>query len=135
MRFRVRPESDQPIYEQITAQVIYAVAEGALAPGELIPSVRELAEQLLVNPNTVARAYQELERQGVVESRRGRGMEVTAAAPAACAKKRIAFAEARIRAALDEAIGSGMDFDAVRGLVDKLLRNGQASRRGKSATD
>ena len=131
MRFRVRPESDQPIYEQIAAQVIYAVAEGALAPGELIPSVRELAEQLLVNPNTVARAYQELERQGVVEARRGRGMEVTAAAPAACAKKRIAFAETRIQAALDEAIGSGMDLDQVRGLVDKLLRNGHTPQRNK----
>ena len=131
MRFRVRPESDQPIYEQIAAQVIYAVAEGALAPGELIPSVRELAEQLLVNPNTVARAYQELERQGVVEARRGRGMEVTAAAPAACAKKRIAFAETRIQAALDEALGSGMDIDQVRGLVDKLLRNGQSPQRNK----
>src|SRR4051794_10061001 len=128
MRWRIRPESDQPIYEQIVDQVVYGVAAGALAAGELVPCVRELAEKLLVNPNTVARAYQELERQGVVTARRGRAMEVPAEAPDACQKRRRELAGQRLRRALDEALGSGMPQDEVRGLVDHLLNNGHASR-------
>ena len=72
MRIIVRPDSPVPIYEQIVAQVVFAIAAGDLPPGELIPSVRDLAHQLLVNANTVARAFQELERLGAVETRRGR---------------------------------------------------------------
>src|SRR6185436_19699157 len=113
----------------IVDQVVYAVANGALAAGELIPSVRELAGKLLVNPNTVARAYQELERQGVVTARRGQGMEVTGEAPTACRAKRRQLAAGRLRAALDEALTSGMALDEVRGLVEHLLNgNGQPSR-------
>src|SRR5947208_13064577 len=88
MMFRVRPDSPIPIYEQIVAQVTFGIASGALEVGDLIPSVRELAQRLLVHPNTVARAFQELERRGVVEARRGRGMEVTSQAPAACRAER-----------------------------------------------
>src|SRR4051794_34705472 len=67
MLFRkIAPESTVPIYEQIVAQVIFAIASGSKAVGELIPSVRDLALQLTVHPNTVARAYQELERRGVI---------------------------------------------------------------------
>jgi GntR family transcriptional regulator len=131
MRLRIRPESDQPIYEQIVSQIVYAVAAEQLKPGELIPSVRELAETLLVNPNTVARAYQELERQGVVESRRGVGMEVTPRAPDACRKSRTEIAGQHLRSALDEVIGSGMAKDDIKALVDRILNNGVASKRPK----
>lgn len=128
MRWRIKTESDQPIYEQIVAQVVYAVAGGTLAAGELIPSVRELAETLLVNPNTVARAYQELERQGFVEARRGMGMEVTAAAPDAARARRRELAAKHLRAALDEALGGGMGESEVRELVDHILKNGKRPR-------
>ena len=67
MTVRVRPESPVPIYEQIASQMIFAVARGDLVAGDLVPSVRDLAAQLVVNPNTVVRAYQELERAGVIE--------------------------------------------------------------------
>ena len=80
MLWRIEPdrrESSVPIYEQIVAQVIFGVASGSLEAGALIPSVRDLAGRLTVHPNTVARAFQELERQGVVTARRGRGMEVS----------------------------------------------------------
>ena len=76
MLLSVRPDSPVPIYEQIAAQVVFGVAAGDPPPGDLVPSVRDLAQRLLVNPNTVARAYQDLERLGVLESKRGRGMEV-----------------------------------------------------------
>jgi GntR family transcriptional regulator len=128
MRWRIRADSDQPIYEQIVAQIVYAVAEGSLPAGEMIPSVRELAEELLVNPNTVARAYQELERQGFVESRRGKGMEVAPKAPDACRQRRRELAGKHLQNALDEAIGSGMALDDVKALVDHILSNGGAKR-------
>jgi GntR family transcriptional regulator len=68
--------SSTPIYKQITEQVRLGVATGKLAVGEPLPSVRALAEQLVVNPNTVARAYSDLAREGVIESRAGRGFFV-----------------------------------------------------------
>jgi GntR family transcriptional regulator len=135
MRWRIQPDSDQPIYEQIVDQVTYAVANDGLAAGVLVPSVRELAEKLLVNPNTVARAYQELERQGIVTARRGRGMEVTAEAPESCRRRRRDLAAQRLRHAVDEALGSGMPLDDVRGLVDHLLNNGHASRSSREARE
>src|SRR5947209_20499861 len=104
MFFSIQPDGPVPIYEQIVAQVIYGVAAGALEVGTFIPSVRELAEQLLVHPNTVARAFQELERDGVVTARRGRGMEVTEQAPALCRVKRQETVRGRIRLALREAV-------------------------------
>src|SRR5438309_2138832 len=63
----IQPESPVPIYEQIVAQITFAIASGALEPGAMIPSVRDLAGRVLVHPNTVARAFQELERRGVLK--------------------------------------------------------------------
>lgn len=68
--------SSTPIYKQITEQVRLAAATGKLAVGEALPSVRALAEQLVINPNTVARAYADLCREGIIESRAGRGFFV-----------------------------------------------------------
>src|SRR5215510_10672622 len=114
MVISVQPQSPVPIYEQIVAQSIFSVAAGGLAPGTLIPSVRELAERLLVHPNTVARAFQELEREGVITARRGRGMEVTPEAPSACRAKRAELVRGRIRDALREAAGSALTPEDIR---------------------
>ena len=76
MRLRVSPSEGVPIYLQIVQQIKYLAASGRLEPGEQLPPVRKLAEQLLVNPNTVARAYRELEAEGLVASRRGAGVFV-----------------------------------------------------------
>ena len=86
--FAIQNESKVPIYEQIVAQVTFAIAAGDLEPGDPILSVRKMAEKLLVNPNTVARAFEELERRGVVTAKRGRAMEVTAEAPEVCRAQR-----------------------------------------------
>jgi len=123
MIFTIQPDGPVAIYEQIVAQVIYGVAAGALEVGTFIPSVRELAEQLLVHPNTVARAYQELERAGVVTPRRGRGMEVTTQAPTACRSKRRELVRERIRQALREASASALTVDEIRALIEKELAN------------
>jgi len=119
----------RPIYEQIVAQVIYGVAGGAVEVGALIPSVRELAETLLVHPNTVARAVQELEREGVVTARRGKGMEVTPGAPAACRAKRRSLLQHKIRAALREAVASGLAPEEIQQLVEGALAETNGKRR------
>ena len=75
MRLRVDPR-EGPIFEQIVAGVKAAIARGELAPGEKLPSARALAEELKVNPNTVIRAFLELEHQGITETRRGLGTYV-----------------------------------------------------------
>src|SRR6266581_2680530 len=77
MQIRISPNDGVPIYLQIVNQVKYLVAAGRLAPGEEIPAIRVMAAQLLVNPNTVARAYLELERAGVVAKRHGSGTYVS----------------------------------------------------------
>src|SRR5262249_14782471 len=73
MLFHLQFDSPIPPYEQIVAQVIFAIASGSLEVGTLLPSVRELGPRVLVHPNTVAKAYQELERLGVIVTRRGKG--------------------------------------------------------------
>lgn len=125
----IQPDSPVPIYEQIVAQVTFGIASGALDVGTLIPSVRELAQRLVVNPNTVARAFQELERRGVVAARRGRGMEVTPEAPAACRAQRQTAIRVRIREALHEAVSSALPADEIRKLVEEELARVNGHKR------
>jgi len=75
--FHVRPDSGEPIYVQLVRQIKHAVATGALAHGDQLPSVRQLAGELVVNPNTIVRAYRELEHAGLLEGVPGRGWYVT----------------------------------------------------------
>jgi GntR family transcriptional regulator len=76
MLLNVNPASGVPIYLQVESQVKHAVASGALQSGDSLPSVRKLAAELRVNPNTVARAYQDLEREGVIRTVPGGGTYV-----------------------------------------------------------
>jgi GntR family transcriptional regulator len=76
MELTVDPGSREPIYRQLATQVREGVARGRLSAGEKLPSVRELSKRLVVNPNTIARAYTELEREGVLHTRQGMGVFV-----------------------------------------------------------
>ncbi len=78
----IDPKSAVPIYRQVMDQICRAVAAGVLVSGEQLPSVRELAAQLLLNPNTIARVYRDLEREGLVETRRGEGTYISSNASA-----------------------------------------------------
>lgn len=118
MAIRVRPESPVPIYEQIVAQVVFAVAAGDLAPGDRVPSVRDLAADLVVNPNTVARAFQELERAGALVGKRGLGMEVAPDGPKVCRERRKAIVLGRLRDALREASSAGLTVAEVCTMVE-----------------
>ena len=76
MEFQIDAESSTPIYRQMTDQLREAVARGRLKPGHQLPSVRELARSLVINHNTVARVYTEMEREGVLNTRPGLGVFV-----------------------------------------------------------
>jgi len=128
MIFNIQRESPVQIYEQIMAQVTFAVASGSLRPGDFIPSVRDLASDLVLNPNTVAKAFVELEKRGVVEGRRGRGTAIAAEAVPLCRKERLRLVRERIRAALREASFSGMELEEIKQVVEEelaLARGGQ----------
>jgi GntR family transcriptional regulator len=129
MLFTIHPSSPIPIFEQIVNQVIFGIASGAVEVGELIPSVRELGVQLSVHPNTVAKAFQELERKAVITARRGKGMEVTPEAPELCREYRQEEVRKRIREALREASTSGLSPDELRALVEEELFRVNGRRR------
>ncbi len=114
--------SNIPIYEQIADKLRYAIAARAYRPGDQLPSVRQLSIALLVNPNTVAKAYRDLEREGLTYSRKGRGIFVSDSAPEACRKARRMVVAQRIASALGEAVRSGLEPEEVRELALEQLQ-------------
>lgn len=119
-----------PIYLQIVNQVKYLVASGRLSAGEELPPIRTLAEQLLVNPNTVARAYRELELAGVVEKRRTAGTYVSGAASKLARRERLRIVGERIDALLAEARQMNIDTDT---LIDLLRERDEAMQASAAA--
>src|SRR6476620_7553384 len=103
MHIRVSPTDGLPIYRQIVNQVKYLVAAGRLAPGEELPPIRVLAEQLVVNPNTIARAYLELERAGIVTKRHGSGTYISDNGSPLKRAERLKLVTQRVDALLAEA--------------------------------
>ena len=102
MQLHISTNDGVPIYLQIANQVKYLVASGRLAPGNEIPPIRVLAHQLLVNPNTVARAYLELEREGVVQKRHGSGTYISENGSPLARKERLRIISERVDALLAE---------------------------------
>jgi GntR family transcriptional regulator len=105
----LNPGDGRPIYGQIADRVRFAIAGGVLRSGDLIPSVRELSKQLLVNPNTVSRAYRDLQSEGLLESVRGMGLQVSDGAADRCRAERREIVRLRLRRAIDEARQSSLD--------------------------
>lgn len=117
MFFQIDVNAPTPIYEQIYRQVKFLIANGALAPDELIPSVREVARALAINPQTVVRAYRDLQNEGVVYSLRGRGLAVATDAKKRCRDDRLSFFESEFERLLDEAIQSRLSPEEIRKTV------------------
>ena len=126
MYIHLSPNDGVPIYLQIVNQVKHLVAAGRLKPGEELPPIRTLAEQLLINPNTVARAYRELELAGLVTKRRTAGTYVSDAGSPLARRERLRILTERIDALLAEArqLGVGSDelLDLVRQRDEALAR-------------
>src|SRR5213076_1825105 len=102
MLFRTNPALGVPIYLQLMERVKHAVETGALRPGEQLPGIRPLAEELVMNPNTVAKAYRELEHEGVIELRQGAGAFVSDKAPAKKDADKLRAAQTTIAAAIEK---------------------------------
>jgi GntR family transcriptional regulator len=131
MQLSVDVDNGMPIYEQLVRQVKYAVAEGVVVPGQMIPSVRDVARQLAINPNTVQRAYQQLQSEEIIESLRGRGMAVCLGAKKQCQTDRQTLLGERLMAVIEEAVRSGLDSDRLREMFErglsKAIRKNEAS--------
>lgn len=133
MRIHLSPRSGIPIYVQLVTQIKHLVASGRLTPGAELPAIRVLAEELLVNPNTVARAYRELENAGVLASRRGSGTYVSDQGSPLARKERIRIVCDRIDALLAEAAQLAVGFEEVIELMHK--RHQMTGQAGKDTDD
>lgn len=123
MEFRIDPTSRLPIYRQLGEQIREAVARGRLQPGEQLPSVRDLSRTLVVNPNTVARVYTELEREGVLHTRQGLGVFVAEPKAELTKRARKARLDELLDRLLTEAVYLGFSADEVVAIVAE--RTGQ----------
>ena len=119
MQLHISSADGVPIYLQIVNQVKYLVAAGRLAAGDEMPPIRVLAEQLLVNPNTVARAYRELEAAGLVEKRRTAGTYVSDQGSPLARKERLRILTDRIDALLAEASQMNVPVEDVVKLIEQ----------------
>ena len=119
MQLHITPGDGAPIYRQIIDQVKNLVAAGRLTPGDEMPPIRGLAQQLLINPNTVARAYRELEAQGVLMSRQGSGTVVADGGSPLARGERMRLLTAQVDKLLTEARHLDFDIDAVMELIEK----------------
>lgn len=126
VHLEIDPHRGVPVYRQMMDQVKYYVASGVLRAGDRLPSIRELARELSVNPTTVVKAYTELAHEGVLELEQGRGAFVSASAPGMSRAERRAALERLARQLAVEArqMGAGDDevLDAVRGQLEELDR-------------
>jgi GntR family transcriptional regulator len=130
MWFHIDPSSGTPIYRQIMDQIRQGVASGVLRPGDRLPSVRELAVELAVNPNTIAKAYQELEREGTIETPRGRGTFVAGQDRRLPIEERLRQFEEAVGRLVAEAYRLQIDPDTVVALVRDRLAEAERRRSG-----
>jgi GntR family transcriptional regulator len=121
MLFRPNPSSGVPIYLQLMEQVKHAIETGAVRAGEQLPGIRPLAEELVINPNTVAKAYRELEHEGVIELRHGAGAFVAGSARPKKATDNVRAAQTVVAAAVDKLRARGMTDDEIRRLFEAEL--------------
>jgi GntR family transcriptional regulator len=119
--FRPNPSSGVPIYLQLMEQVKHAVETGALRAGEQLPGIRPLAEELVINPNTVAKAYRELEHEGVIELRHGAGAFVAGSTRAPRDAQRLRSAQAVVSAAIERLHAQGITDEEIRRLFEAEL--------------
>ena len=123
MQIHIATHHGVPVYLQIVQQVKYLVAAGRLASGEELPPIRTLAEQLVINPNTVARAYLELEREGVVVKRHGSGTYVSDEGSPLARRERLKILTKHADALLAEAQHMDVDFDEILALLKERRKN------------
>jgi GntR family transcriptional regulator len=130
--FTISTGSKVAIYKQITDQVWMAVATGKLAVGDQLPSVRALAEELVVNPNTIAHAYSDLTRDGLIESRAGRGVFIVQKRKVFTPEEAWRRLEPLLDAAIGEAMALGYSPAALKAAFDQKLDLWTKAKGGSS---
>ena len=121
MLFKPNSSSGAPIYVQLMEQVKHAIETGALRPGEQLPGIRPLAEELVINPNTVAKAYRELEHEGVIELRHGAGAFVSGQVRGKKATDSLRTAQPIVAAAVERLRARGLTDEEIRRLFEAEL--------------
>ena len=121
MLLRPNPSLGVPIYLQLMEQVKHAIETGALRPGDQLPGMRPLAEELVINPNTVAKAYRELEHEGVIELRHGAGAFVSGSAGDGKAPDKLRAAQRVVEAAIAQLRKRGLMEEEIRRLFEAEL--------------
>ena len=119
--FRPNPSSGVPIYLQLMEQVKHAIETGALRPGEQLPGIRPLAEELVINPNTVAKAYRELEHEGVIELRHGAGAFVSNNLRSKKSAGKVKAGQSIVAAAVERLRSLGVTEEEIRRLFEAEL--------------
>ena len=128
MQIHITTSDGVPIYQQVVNQIKILIASGRLNFGDELPPIRVLAAQLLINPNTVARAYRELETAGIVEKRRTAGTYVSEQGSPLARRERVKILAERIDTLLAEAIHMGVSIDDVMKLVQQRHNAIQSAR-------
>src|SRR6188474_2784770 len=121
MIFRIDPRSGVPLYLQLIEQLRHAIEIGALRTGDQLPGMRRLAEELVMNPNTVAKAYRELEHQGVIELRHGAGAFVSATAQPKKVTDKVRAGQAIVAEAVEKLHKRGVTDEEIRRLFEAQL--------------
>lgn len=119
--FSINLDSAIAVYVQIENQIQFAVAAGKLKPGDLLPSVREMSNMLDVNPNTITKAYRDLELLQVVYTRRGVGVTITEKAPKVCRERAVASVRDHLKEAVAECIACGLSAADIRKIVSQTI--------------
>lgn len=127
MQLHVNPASGVPLYLQLMEQVKHAIDTGAIRAGEQLPSVRQMAEDLMINPNTVARAYRELEHEGIIELKHGSGAFIQDSMVARA--KLMQKAQNVVDAAMDRLESFHLTEDEIRRLVENALGSRRAGKQ------
>ncbi len=135
MRLHISTKDPVPIYQQIITQVKHLVASQRLRPGDEVPPIRVLAEQLLINPNTVARAYRELESAGILTSKKGSGTKVSLKGNTLGLKERLKELSAPVDSLLVQAHQLGFTIEEVIEIVRERNSLFRALQKEKDQSD
>ena len=124
----IDPDDPVPLGEQISRRILYAIARGVYQAGDKLPTVRDVAKRLRVNPNTVSKAYRDLERDGMLVSRRGTGVFVHTEGVALAVERRQSQVLGRCERAIGDALDAGLDPDEILAVVSESLRRAARAR-------
>jgi GntR family transcriptional regulator len=119
--FKLSPSAGQPLYLQLMQQIRHAVETGLLRDGDLLPGIRSLAEELVVSHNTVAKAYSELEHEGLLDLRHGSGAYVLAGRSVASRADKVRRARDKVQSLVESLLYQGLDADEIRRLFEAEL--------------